>query len=86
MNATVGRPGLKGIEHLSAAAFQRGAMPDLGDAISIGRAERLAMKAAAFSVYLRVTIERLTLIRREPWGTFPPHMAMGFEFLSDRGY
>ena len=31
-------------EQLSAAAFQKGSLPDLGDAISLGRPERLAMK------------------------------------------
>jgi hypothetical protein len=37
-------------EHLSAAAFQHSVLPDLDDAITLGRAERLAMKLAASPV------------------------------------
>jgi hypothetical protein len=32
-------------EHLSAAAFQRGSMPDLDDAIRLGHSERLEIAA-----------------------------------------
>jgi hypothetical protein len=38
--------GYPGFDHLSAAAFQKGSMPDLDDAIRLGRSERLAMVAA----------------------------------------
>jgi hypothetical protein len=45
MTATARALGLRGIEFLSAAAFQKGEQPNLEDAITIGRGERLAMKA-----------------------------------------
>jgi hypothetical protein len=51
---------------LSAAAFQKGSLPSSEDAITLGRAERQAMKTAVPSLILRVTKEGLTLTRREP--------------------
>jgi hypothetical protein len=48
--ATMRGLGFGRYEHLSASAFQHSVLPDLDDAITLGRAERLAMKLAASPV------------------------------------